>query len=89
MRLPGGIRVRLAIGVLVIVGGALLAAYLIVAPSLENRLVSAKLNGLERSAAPLGDGAWLLGRRGIDRLAADRDHRLGRDKLPGSSFSAS
>ncbi len=53
MRLPGGIRVRLAIGLLVVVGGALLAAYLVVAPSLENRLVEAKLNGLERSVAPL------------------------------------
>ena len=54
MRLPGGIRVRLAIGLLVVVGGALLAAYLIVAPSLEDRLVDAKLNGLEKSAVPLG-----------------------------------
>src|SRR5262249_37756789 len=53
VRLPGGIIVRLAIALLVIVGGALLAAYLIVAPSLENRLVDAKLGGLERSALPL------------------------------------
>ena len=55
MRLPGGIRVRLAIGLLVIVGGALLAAYLIVVPSLENRLVNAKLSGLEKSAGRLAD----------------------------------
>ena len=53
MRLPGGIIVRLALALLVIVGGALLAAYLIVAPSLENRLVDAKLSGLEKSAVPL------------------------------------
>jgi signal transduction histidine kinase len=42
----------LAIGLLVVVGGALLAAYLIVVPSLENRLVTAKLNGLRSSAEP-------------------------------------
>jgi hypothetical protein len=53
MRLPGGIRVRLAVGLLVVVGGALLVAYLIVAPSLEKRLVDAKLSGLEKSAVPL------------------------------------
>jgi signal transduction histidine kinase len=52
VRLPGGIRVRLAIGLLVVVGGALLAAYLIVAPSLENRLVAAKLGDLRSSAVP-------------------------------------
>src|SRR5262249_11103139 len=53
VRLPGGIIVRLAIALLVIVGGALLAAYVIVAPSLENRLVNAQLNGLEKSSVPL------------------------------------
>ncbi len=53
MRLPGGIRARLALGVLVVVGGALLAAYLIVVPSLENRLVDAKVSGLRKSAVPL------------------------------------
>jgi signal transduction histidine kinase len=51
--LPGGIRTRLAVGVLIVVGGALLAAYLIVVPSLESRLVSAKLSGLRSSAEPL------------------------------------
>jgi signal transduction histidine kinase len=55
VRLPGGIRVRLALGVLVVVGGALLAAYLIVVPSLEQRLVDAKLKGLQNSAVPLAD----------------------------------
>jgi signal transduction histidine kinase len=53
VRLPGGIHVRLAIGLLVVVGGALLAAYLIVVPSLENRLVAGKLSGLRSSAEPL------------------------------------
>jgi two-component system OmpR family sensor kinase len=53
VRLPGGIRVRLAVGLLVVVGGALLAAYLIVVPSLEERLVDAKVTGLNKSAEPL------------------------------------
>ena len=53
MKLPGGIRARLAVGLLVVVGGALLAAYLIVVPSLENRLVDAKVSGLRKSAEPL------------------------------------
>lgn len=53
MRLPGGIRVRLALGLLVVVGGALLAAYLVVAPSLEQRLVNGKLSGLANAAVPL------------------------------------
>jgi signal transduction histidine kinase len=57
VRLPGGIIVRLAIALLVIVGGALLAAYLIVAPSLENRLVAAKLSGLEKAAVPLANAS--------------------------------
>jgi signal transduction histidine kinase len=53
LSLPGGIRARLAVGLVVVVGGALLAAYLIVVPSLEKRLVDGKLAGLERSAVPL------------------------------------
>lgn len=43
MILPGGIRLRLALALIGIVGGALLAAYVIVVPSLEQRLVDAKL----------------------------------------------
>ena len=57
MRLPGGIHARLAVGLLIVVGGALLAAYLIVVPSLENRLVAAKLSGLRSSAEPLAVNA--------------------------------
>jgi len=53
VKLPGGIRVRLAVGLLVVVGGALLGAYLIVVPSLEKRLVDAKVVGLRKSAEPL------------------------------------
>ena len=39
MRLPGGIRTTLVLALLVIVGGALGGAYLMVVPSLERRLV--------------------------------------------------
>ncbi len=56
MRLRGGIRVRLAVGVLVVVCGALFAAYLIVVPSLEKRLVDAKLAELQRNAATIAAG---------------------------------
>jgi signal transduction histidine kinase len=49
--LPGGIRAKLAIALLLIVGGALGAAYAIVIPTLRQNLVSAKLDQLERDAA--------------------------------------
>jgi len=50
---PGGIRVRLALGLVAIVAGALGAAYLIVVPSLEKQLVDARLDELEEQALPL------------------------------------
>lgn len=53
MSIPGGIRVKLALALLGIVGGALLAAYAIVVPSLELRLVDAKLNQLQSDAEAL------------------------------------
>jgi two-component system, OmpR family, sensor kinase len=53
MRVPGGIRVKLALALLGIVGGALLVAYAIVVPSLERRLVAAKLDQLEGDSATL------------------------------------
>jgi len=53
MSIPGGIRVKLALALLGIVGGALLAAYIIVIPSLENRLVAAKLDQLQSDAESL------------------------------------
>lgn len=55
MRIPGGIRVRLALALAAIVAGALGTAYLIVVPSLERRLVDARLDQLEELAAPLAD----------------------------------
>ena len=53
MRLPGGIRIRIALVLMGIVAGALGTAYLIVVPSLERRLVDARLDQLERLAEPL------------------------------------
>jgi len=53
MRIPGGIRVRLTLGLVAIVAGALGTAYLIVIPSLEKRLVDARLDELEKQAVPL------------------------------------
>ena len=53
MRLPGGIRIRIALVLMGIVAGALGAAYLIVVPSLERRLVDARLDQLVKLAVPL------------------------------------
>jgi signal transduction histidine kinase len=53
VRLPGGIRTRIALVVVGIVAGALGAAYLIVVPSLERRLVDARIEQLEKQAEPL------------------------------------
>ena len=52
MRLPGlrGIRLRLALALLVVVAGSLGVVYLIVVPSLETELVNAKLDQLEEDA---------------------------------------
>jgi signal transduction histidine kinase len=50
MRLPGGIRTKFAVALLLIVGGALAGAYLMVVPSLERRLVDERLDELQRDA---------------------------------------
>ena len=50
MSLPGGIRTTLAVALLLIVGGALGGAYLMVVPSLERRLVAERLDELQRDA---------------------------------------
>lgn len=49
---PRGIRARLALALLVVVAGALGAAYAVVVPSLQDRLIQAKLVQLERDAVP-------------------------------------
>jgi two-component system, OmpR family, sensor kinase len=51
--LPGGIRVRIVLVLVGIVAGALGTAYMIVVPSLERRLVDARLDQLERRGVPL------------------------------------
>jgi signal transduction histidine kinase len=48
--LPGGIRAKIALALVVIVGCAQLAAYLLVVPTLERALVDARLDQLEASA---------------------------------------
>ena len=53
MRIPGGIRVRIALALVGIVAASLGAAYLIVIPSLEQRLVDARLDQLEDASTPL------------------------------------
>ena len=53
MNIPGGIRVKLSLALLGIVGGALLAAYAIVVPSLERNLVGAKLDQQQSDAETL------------------------------------
>jgi len=50
VRIPGGIRTKLALALLAIVGGALAAAYAIVIPTLRDSLVDAKLEQLEKDA---------------------------------------
>ena len=49
-----GIRLRLALALLAVVAGALAAAYVIVVPTLESRLIDAKLDQLERDAVTVG-----------------------------------
>jgi len=56
VRLPGGIRARIAIALVGIVAGALATAYFIVVPSLERRLVDARIEQLEKLAVPLVAG---------------------------------
>jgi two-component system OmpR family sensor kinase len=51
--LPGGIRTRMVIVLVGIVAGALGTAYMIVVPSLERRLVDARLQQLTKVGAPL------------------------------------
>ena len=53
MSLPGGIRTRMVIVLVGIVAGALGTAYMIVVPSLERRLVDARLEQLAKVGVPL------------------------------------
>ena len=53
MPLPGGIRTRIVLVLVGIVAGALGTAYMIVVPSLERRLVDARLEELAQRGVPL------------------------------------
>jgi two-component system OmpR family sensor kinase len=58
MRRPSvkGIRLRLALALLVVVAGALTVVYLIVVPSLENELITARLDQMETDAKTVARG---------------------------------
>ena len=60
MRVPGGIRTTLAVALLAIVGGALGGAYLMVVPSLERRLVDARIDQLEEDGLSAAKGYPLI-----------------------------
>ncbi|HEU5205994.1 MAG TPA: HAMP domain-containing protein, partial [Gaiellaceae bacterium] len=53
MSLPGGIRTRIVLVLVGIVAGALGTAYMIVVPSLERRLVDARIEQLRQVGVPL------------------------------------
>lgn len=74
MRIPGGIRVRIALALVAIVAVALGAAYVIVVPSLEHRLVEARTAELQELAVPLSK-------------AFPSDHVLWQQKVEGFAVS--
>jgi signal transduction histidine kinase len=75
----GGIRVRIALGLVAIVAGALGTAYFIVVPSLERRLVDARLDQLEKLARQLAQKlperrfAW---DEAVDEFSAEANARV-------------
>jgi two-component system OmpR family sensor kinase len=79
MSLPGGIRIRIVIVLVGIVAGALGTAYMIVVPSLEKRLVDARLDQLEplatRLARSLSDDRVLWQDR-VEEFAAATNTRV-------------
>lgn len=79
MSLPGGIRIRIVLVLVGIVAGALATAYMIVVPSLERRLVDARLEQLEpvatRLARSLSDDRLLWQER-IESFAVATNTRV-------------
>ena len=79
MSLPGGIRIRIVLVLVGIVAGALGTAYMIVVPSLEKRLVDARLDQLEplatRMARSLSDDRLLWQQR-VEDFAAVTNARV-------------
>ena len=95
-----GIRLKLALALLVIVGGSLATAYAIVVPQLENRLVTAKLSSMERDAVgvavslPVDPFSWDLYAENASVSCGALTHgwwrsRLATDAATNSSASAS
>ncbi len=79
MSLPGGIRIRIVLVLVGIVAGALGTAYMIVVPSLERRLVDARLEQLEEIATPLARSLSddrLLWQERIEGFAAATNARV-------------
>ncbi len=79
MSLPGGIRIRIVLVLVGIVAGALGTAYMIVVPSLERRLVDARLDQLQpvatRLARSLSDDRVLWQER-IESFAVQTNARV-------------
>jgi two-component system, OmpR family, sensor kinase len=59
MSLPGGIRTAIGLALLLIVGGALGGAYLMVVPSLERRLVDARLEELASDSEAFASSGYI------------------------------
>jgi signal transduction histidine kinase len=79
MGIPGGIRARIALVVVGIVAGALGTAYLIVVPSLERRLVEARIDQLRTQAVPLARTLpedTLLWQERVEELAVRTNSRV-------------
>ena len=89
MSIPGGIRVKLSLALLVIVGGALLAAYAIVVPSLERRLVDAKLDQQQSRRRDPRDQLRDAGRRRTTSRSATSSTLPASSRTRASSSSAS
>jgi signal transduction histidine kinase len=89
VKFPSGIRVRIALALVAIVGLALATAYLIVVPSLEQRLVDARLDQLEQQATPLADelpADRFMWDDAVDRFATATNARVvAFDVLPSST----
>jgi signal transduction histidine kinase len=79
VKIPGGIRVRLALALAAIVALALGTAYLIVVPSLERQLVDARLDQLEARAvqqAQFFPDNRLEWQEAVERLAGTTNARV-------------
>jgi signal transduction histidine kinase len=58
--MPGGIRTKIALALVVVIGGAQAAAYLLVVPTLERSLVGARIDQLKEDAATLSTALSVL-----------------------------